>query len=84
MQNIKDAANAATEKVKGIDEKKKYIELDFHWITCSEVASGASYEANKEATKNENLSAGNRIGHGIDAAKDKSTRFYRLKIKNLW
>jgi len=23
MQNIKDAANAATEKVKGIDEKKK-------------------------------------------------------------
>ena len=71
-------------KLKVWTKKNIYIELDFHWIICSEVASGASYEANKEAAKNENLSAGNRIGHGIDAAKDKSTRFYRLKIKNLW
>ncbi len=36
-----------------------------------EVTSGASYEANKEAAKNSNLSAGNRIGYGVDAAKDK-------------
>lgn len=38
-----------------------------------EVSSGASYEANKEAAKNDNLSAGSRIGHGIDAVKDKGT-----------
>jgi len=36
-----------------------------------EVTSGASYQANKEAAKNDNLSASNRISHGVDAAKDK-------------
>ena len=36
-----------------------------------EVASGSSYEANKEAAKNDHLSAGSRVGHGIDAVKDK-------------
>ncbi|CAF0758100.1 unnamed protein product [Adineta steineri] len=38
---------------------------------AKEVTSGASYEANKEAAKNDNLSAGSRIGHGVDAVKDK-------------
>ncbi|CAF5074021.1 unnamed protein product [Rotaria sp. Silwood1] len=36
-----------------------------------EVSSGASYQANKEAAKNDNLSAGSRISHGVDAVKDK-------------
>ncbi len=36
-----------------------------------EVSSGASYQANKEAAKNDNLSAGTRINHGVDAVKDK-------------
>jgi len=36
-----------------------------------EVTSGASYEANKEAAKNENLSAKTRVTHGADAVKDK-------------
>jgi hypothetical protein len=41
-----------------------------------EVASGSSYEANKEAAKNDNLSAGSRIGHGVDAVKDKGIVFF--------
>jgi hypothetical protein len=36
-----------------------------------EVSSGASYEGNKEAAKNQNLSAGSRVGHAVDAVKDK-------------
>jgi len=38
---------------------------------AKEVTSGASYEANKQAAKNDNLSASSRISHGVDAAKDK-------------
>jgi len=38
---------------------------------AKEVTSGASYEANKEAAKNDNLSAGTRVSHGVDAVKDK-------------
>jgi len=37
----------------------------------SEVASGASYEANKAAAKDSNRSVGDRVSHGVDAAKDK-------------
>lgn len=44
------------------------------FFSLLEVSSGASYEANKEAAKNENLSAGSRIGHGIDAVKDKGNK----------
>ncbi|CAF4190845.1 unnamed protein product [Rotaria sp. Silwood2] len=40
-------------------------------IKDAEVSSGASYEANKEAAKNDNLSASSRISHGVDAVKDK-------------
>ena len=47
----------------------------FLWM-ISEVSSGASYQGNKEAAKNENLSAGSRIGHGIDAVKDKGKRIF--------
>lgn len=74
MQNVKDAANAASEKVKGkaiyipklID---KYINnLPFYLI---EVSSGTSYEANKEAAKNDNLSASNRVSCGVNAVNDK-------------
>lgn len=46
----------------------------------SEVSSGVSYQGNKEAAKNENLSAGSRIGHGIDAVKDKGKRIFMHKI----
>ncbi|CAF0794470.1 unnamed protein product [Rotaria sordida] len=52
MENIKQAGQAAVEKVK-------------------EVSSGASYEANKEAAKNDNLSASSRISHGVNAVGDK-------------
>ncbi len=37
-----------------------------------EVSSGTSYEANKQAAKNDNLSASSRVSHGVDAVKDKS------------
>ncbi len=73
MQNVKDACNAGVEKVKG-KKVDFYIYLSINtWIIWffSEVTSGTSYEANKEAAKNENLSAGTRFSHGIDAAKDK-------------
>ncbi len=48
---------------------KKYMN-NFLFV---EVTSGASYQANKEAAKNDNLSAGTRIGHGVDAVQDKGT-----------
>ncbi len=48
---------------------KKYMN---HFLFV-EVTSGASYQANKEAAKNDNLSAGTRIGHGVDAVQDKGT-----------
>jgi len=38
---------------------------------AKEVTSGSSYEAHKEAAKNDNLSASSRVSHGIDACKDK-------------
>ncbi len=41
-----------------------------------EVSSGASYETNKEAAKNSNLSASNRISHGANAVQDKSIGIY--------
>jgi len=37
----------------------------------SEVASGASYEANKAAAKDSNRSVGDRVSHGVDAVGDK-------------
>ncbi len=46
-----------------------------------EVASGASYEANKEAAQNSNLSAGSRIGYGVDAVQDKGQYFLFIKKK---
>jgi len=36
-----------------------------------ETASGVSYEGNKAAAKDDSRSAGDRIGHGINAAGDK-------------
>ena len=45
-------------------------------LFISEVTSGASYEANKEAAKNDNLSAGTRVSHGVDAVKDKGMSIY--------
>ncbi|CAF0910425.1 unnamed protein product [Didymodactylos carnosus] len=36
-----------------------------------EVSSGASYEANKSAAKDSDRTVGDRVGHGVDAAKDK-------------
>jgi hypothetical protein len=48
---------------------KKYMNV-FLFV---EVTSGASYQANKEAAKNDNLSAGTRISHGVDAVQDKGT-----------
>ena len=53
-----------------LNKKRESSFRQFQSITL-EVTSGASYEANKQAAKNDNLSAGNRIGHGIDAVKDK-------------
>jgi hypothetical protein len=53
---------------------RKYIEINTSMIlVILEVSSGTSYQANKEAAKNDNLSAGTRISHGADAVKDKST-----------
>ncbi len=55
-------------------ERKREYKNKIRWwliILFSEVSSGASYEANKEAAKNDNLSAGSRVSHGVDAVKDK-------------
>ena len=51
-------------------------------LVTLEMTSGASYEAHKEAAKDDNLSAGTRINHGIDAAKDKgmSIILYNQKL----
>jgi hypothetical protein len=50
----------------------------------SEVSSGASYEAHKEAAKNDNLSAGSRVGHAVDAVKDKGTFALLLIGSDRW
>ena len=76
MQNIKDAANAVGEKAKGKKLYKLIIILIYSFI---EVTSGASYESNKQAAKNDNLSAGSRVGHGIDAVKDKGNFIFLIK-----
>jgi len=74
-ENIKEAAHAVSEKVKGRRKRFVFMMISI-WEDCfflfAEVTSGASYEANKQAAKNENLPVGDRIGHGIDAVKDKS------------
>ena len=59
--------NAATRRT------ERSLSLSLH----AEVASGSAYEAHKEAAKNDNLSAGSRIGHGIDAVKSKGKPFVR-------
>lgn len=60
--------NAATRRT------ERSLSLSLH----AEVASGSAYEAHKEAAKNDNLSAGSRIGHGIDAVKSKGKPFRSL------
>ena len=59
--------NAATRRT------ERSLSLSLH----AEVASGSAYEAHKEAAKNDNLSAGSRIGHGIEAVKSKGKPFVR-------
>jgi hypothetical protein len=76
MENIKDAGHAVSEKVKGNKEIYHQTKSLFFFFSLVEVASGSSYEANKAAAKNDNLSAGSRIGHGVDAVQDKGITFF--------
>lgn len=72
MEKIKNAANAAGEKISVCVLVNSWTCFySWHAFEFQEVFSGASAEHNKERAKDPSNTAGERVGAGVDYVKDK-------------